>query len=574
MIRRVIGLLLVLVTAGALVSVARNVPAEASGRPAAPSLPVTPAAEVPVCPGPETLQVPAGATPVAAPGPVTVAGVVASPDAFALPASQEAGTRTATPPSAPEAALGPVAAGTRQFGADPAGGATPGNSAPGNSTADAGNGAAPVRVLRAQAIRAGAWRLDAAHDREVPVAAAVQWTWGTVGDLRGLATTTCEPATTDIWLVGGGTQPGRRARLLLANPGVTPAVVDVAVLGPEGPVPAPASSGVTVAPGTQKALYLDAIAPGLSVLALHVQARSGRVATTLHDSVVRGTVPGGADDVPATAPPSRRLVIPGVAIAAPAPFRGRPGGTLPLQSTAAGAVAVRVADPGGAEAVVRVHLVGPDGVVDLPGGGVMTVPAHGVADVVVTGVPDGLYSAVVEADTPVVAAAVIGRSLAGSEVAGTAAAARGGVPAAELAWSAAGRPLQADTAVALPSASTSAVTALQTPAVSMRLALAATGRPGRVVLAEVTGDAAIGPARTVEVPADRSVAVDLAPASTAVLLRADPAAGPVVGAVVLTASDVAGGLISVQPVRPGSQITGQTPTVVQDPRVGLHAVLR
>ena len=52
MSRRLIGLLLVVVTACAIVGVARNVPAEAARVLPAASLPVTPAAEIPVCPGP------------------------------------------------------------------------------------------------------------------------------------------------------------------------------------------------------------------------------------------------------------------------------------------------------------------------------------------------------------------------------------------------------------------------------------------------------------------------------------------------------------------------------------------
>lgn len=586
MIRRVIGLLLVLVTAGALVSVARNVPAQASPQGGVPSLALIPAGEVPVCPGPETLEVPDGAATVPAPGPVTVTGLVTSPSALGGPEpAEELGSRPAKAPSlsvaAPDAALGPVTEGAEQFtGATPsgsAGGAPSGAAGGAGGADDAGRG---VRLLRVEPTGAGAWRLDASHVREVPVVAAAQWTLATNGDLRGLAATTCEPARTDLWLVGGGTQPGRRARLLLANPGVAPAVVDVTVHGPQGVVQAPAANGVAVAPGRQKALYLDAVAPGLSAMAVHVQARSGRVAATLHDSIVRGVTPGGTDDVPASAEPARRLVIPGVAIDAPAPA-GTSAGSLPTDPTAAGAVAVRVADPGGTEAVVRVHLVGPDGDVDLPGGGVATVPPRGVVDVVVSGVPDGVYSAVVEADIPVVAAAVIGRSRVGSAAAGTPAAARGGVPGAELAWAAAGRPLQATTAIALPQPSTSAGSAgsaapgarmpvVRTPGMAVRLALSALGRSGRVTLAEVSGDGSLGTARTVDVPVDRAVSVEVAVGSAGLVLRADASAGEVVAAVVVTGSDAAGDLISVQSVRPGSRIIAGAPAVVQDLRVGLR----
>jgi hypothetical protein len=609
-IRRVIGLLLVVVTASALVAAARNVPAPSPRHLGVSSLPVTPAAEVPVCPGPETLQVPEGADAVPAPGRVAIAGVVAPSDAVGQPSTPAApGARRSSGPVAPAAGLHLLGEPRRP----PSGEAAPAGRESSVTAATGSGSAGPaVRVVQASPTQAGAWRLDSDHGGEVPVVAAAQWTLATGGDLRGLATTGCVPATTDTWLVGGSTQPGHRARLLLANPGVSPSVLDVTVHGPQGVVQATAGNGVTVSPGQQQALYLDALAPGIPALAVHVQARSGRVAPTLHSSIVRGTVPGGTDDVPAAAPPARRQVIPGVAIAAPtpvpapvpapgapvpapvpapapgapapgAPAPGAPAGALPADPAVAGAVAVRVAAPGGTAAVVRVRLQGRDGEVNLPGGGVVTVPPRGVADVAVTGVPDGVYAALVEADTPVLAAALIGRSRVGSEAAGTPAAASGGVPPAELAWSSGSRPLQATTAVPLPAAAGSVpATGVSPPgdagdagdaggsAVISQLALAAVGSAGRVVLAEVAADGSVGAAQAIEIPAGSSITADVAAGSVGVLLRADASGGPVVGAVVLTSTDAAGALISVQAVRPGSQNTGAAPSVVvQDQGLGL-----
>ena len=646
MIRRVIGLLLVVVTASALVAAARSVPAPSPRHLGAASLPVTPAAEVPVCPGPETLQVPQGADAVPAPGRVAIAGVVAPADAVGQPSTPAVpGARRSSAPVAPAAGLHPLGEPRRPPSGEaaPAGGGSSATPATGS-----GSPGPAIRVVQASPTQAGAWRLDSDHGGEVPVVAAAQWTLATGGDLRGLATTGCVPATTDTWLVGGSTRPGHRARLLLANPGVSPAVVDVTVHGPQGVVQAPAGNGVTVSPGQQQALYLEALAPGIPALAVHVQARSGRVAPTLHSSVIRGMVPGGTDDVPAAAPAARRQVIPGVAIAAPtpvpapasvpvpasvpapvptpapvpapvpAPAPGAPAGALPADPAVAGAVVVRVAAPGGTAAVVRVRLQGRDGEVNLPGGGVVTVAPRGVADIAVTGVPDGVYAALVEADTPVLAAVMIGRSRVGSAAAGTPAAALGGVPPAELAWSAGSRPLQATTAVPLPAAAGSVpATGVSAPAtagsapaaagsapaaagsapaaagsvpatgvppaggageaggasgsaVISQLALAAVGPAGRVVLAEVAADGSVGAAQVIEIPAGRSITADIAADSVGVLLRADASGGPVVGAVVLTSTDAAGVLISVQAVRPGSQNTGAAPSaVVQDQGLGL-----
>ena len=560
--RRVVGLLLVVLTAGALIGVARDLPAEAARQARGASLPVTPAAEVPVCSGPETLTVPDGATPVTVPGTVAVAGVAALPSVlpqqvFADDAQARSARRA---PAAPAASLDQLAA-------------RPDTTAAGTGGATASGPA--VRVLQSTVGQPGAWRLDVRHVADVPVVAAAQWTLATSGDLRGLATTTCAPAATDSWLLGGTTLAGTRLRLLLANPGVSPSVVDVTLLGPQGAVQVPAGTGVTVPAGGQKALYLDALAADLPALAVHVVARTGRVASTLHVSVLRGVVPGGTDDVPAAAAPARRQVIPGLAVMVPA--AGAQSGDLPSRPTAPGAVAVRVADPGGTEAVVRVHLLGPVGEVNLPTGGVATVPARAVVDIPVTGVHDGVYAAVVEADTPVVAAALVGRAVPGSAAAGTPASA-GSVPPAELAWTAAARPLQATTAIAVPVPGALVTPGpgghpVAAPAVTARLALAPlSGAGGRVALAEVAADGTVGAARTVDVPAGHSVTVPLTAGSAGVLLRADPGRGDVAAAVVLTATDSSGGLVSVEAVRPGSRNSGDAPVVVQDLRIGLATV--
>ena len=287
-----------------------------------------------VCPGPETAVVPDGAVPVPAPGPFTVT-------AAAVATGAAAGSTGGDAP-----VLGPLA--TRRGGA-------------------ALEGAGEVRVLARVGDPHGPLRLAPTNSSADAAAAArlaaVQVTLARSGDLRGLAAGQCGAAAADAWLVGGATTPGRRARLLLANPTPAPAVVDVRLAGPKGPVDVPSGRGLVVAPGRVRAVLLDAAAPGLGQLAVHVIARSGRVTSLLHDSWLRGAVPAGTDDVLPSAAPSRHVVVPGVVVL--------PGGAARL----------RVAATGSDDAVVRYHLLGPAGDVEPPGTGVLTVPAGGVADV-------------------------------------------------------------------------------------------------------------------------------------------------------------------------------------------------
>lgn len=355
-----------------------------------------------VCPGPETLLAPAGAAPLAPGGVVRLRALLAT--------DQAGGPAEAT------AWLRPLATG----------GGLAGRLA-GRLRAEDGD----AGITQGALDRAGATVLSVpvstpdSTASSLPEIAALQSTVATTGDIHGLVATGCSAAGSDLWLVGGGSLTGRRGRLLLTNPSSTAAVtVDVTVHGPSGVVPAPAGQGIVLPAGGQAALLLDALAPGLPAAVVHVRARSGRVVGTLHDSLVRGLVPGGADDVPLATGPATRQVVAGLLVqhavgstgASPA---GHDAASREAAATAAGATAVRVAVPGRDEAIVRVRLMGPAGLTDLGAGGVATVPSGAVADIPVTGVPNGVYAALVQSDVPVVAGAIVGRASPGSTLAGT-----------------------------------------------------------------------------------------------------------------------------------------------------------
>ena len=87
-------------------------------------------------------------------------------------------------------------------------------------------------------------------------------TRSTVDAMRGLAGTACAVPGTDFWFVGSGAVVGQRGRVYLTNPEAAPAVADITLYGPDGPIDAPAGRGVPVAAGTQEVRLLDALAPG------------------------------------------------------------------------------------------------------------------------------------------------------------------------------------------------------------------------------------------------------------------------------------------------------------------------
>jgi len=552
--RRLVALAGVVVVGAVGPAAATGWPVAVSARPGVRV--VLPAGEgtSPVCPGPETLVAPPGGGVAAPPGPVVVAaladgGAARLADRDIPAAGAAPGTLSSTRTAAGPVLLRPAPEGS---GSDP-------GFDPGSDPTDAGaTGAGPARAS------AGAG---------TPALSAVQLTVARHGDLRGTAAAACPEAATQAWLVGGGSQPGRRGRLVLADPAPTPATVDVTLLGARGELVAPAARGVVVPASGEAALLLDALVPDQAVLAVHVQVRTGRVAAVLHDSWVRGQTPGGVDDVTPTAPPATVQRVPGVLVT----------GTPPADAQAPGAVAVRIAAPGPTPVVARVRLLGAAGEVTLAHP-VVTVGARSVVDVPVTGVPAGLYTVVVEGDGPVVAGALVGvpampvtpgTDPAASEPGVAATAVGPGVPS-EFGWAPATVPLDGPAVLAVPGLPADPKTDPKGDPKGDRSAVLALGAPGAAVQVELTqvdGHGNVLGRRTVQVPKASTRQVSLDPAATG--LRVRPAAvtpgapGVLVAALVLQVRDPAGPLLSVVPLRPGPPAAAARPRVVADARLGL-----
>ena len=98
--------------------------------------------------------------------------------------------------------------------------------------------------------------------RSAPGMAASQLTRSSDVAQRGLAGVTCAASETDVWFVGSGAVVGQRGRVYLTNIEAAPAVVDVTLYGPDGPIDAPDGRGIAVAPGRQEVRLLDALSPG------------------------------------------------------------------------------------------------------------------------------------------------------------------------------------------------------------------------------------------------------------------------------------------------------------------------
>ena len=208
------------------------------------------------------------------------------------------------------------------------------------------------------------------------------------GVRRALSSTPCTEPSGDVWLVGGSTVSGRRDVLYLTNADSAPAVVDVTVFGPAGPLQPTQAQGVTVAPRAQVLLALDALAPGLAVTAVQVHTRSGRVAAALQDAAALGGTPQGVDWVPPSVAPTRSLTVTGIPGEAAATHR------------------LLLLSPGQDDTTVRVRFATADGLLSPEGVNAIDVPAGQVQAIDLEKSAPGLappYALVIDADHPVVA---------------------------------------------------------------------------------------------------------------------------------------------------------------------------
>jgi hypothetical protein len=273
---------------------------------------------------------------------------------------------------------------------------------------------------------------DAQANRQAAAGAVMNYTAGD-GDLRGSAAAACQQPANDLWLVGASTALGRTAVLNLSNASSTPATVSLELFGAKGPIQAPGSRGLLVAPGTTRSIILAGLAPGQERLGVRVRSAGGPVSAVIQQSVLRGLTPGGIDFIAPGTAPAIRQVISGIDIQDPAALAGltaKPG-------FADAGPALQLTVPGSADAVVDIKLFGRDGQKSLPGGGVITAKAGAVTEVSLAGVPAGPYTVAASSDVSFAAAARVTRGLASED-------------ASDLAWSPASARLGSQHVVPVP----------------------------------------------------------------------------------------------------------------------------
>lgn len=330
--------------------------------------------------------------------------------------------------------------------------------------------------------------------RSAPGSSVAQYSALQTAQVRGASFVQCGAATRDGWLLSGGQQPGRATRLVLSNPGASAVTVTAEVVTSAGRDPG-SVAGVVVAARTRVVLALPSARPGIDP-AIHVTSAGGPIVAWASDVWRDGETPVGMAVSGMSAAPARTQVLPVVTASSVVP-------------------SVRVANPGGSSAVVRVRATGANGVIAMEK--VISVPAASTAAAALTGLAPGTYSIQVLSDEPVVAAAFTRTAASG---------------AADLSWATAAAPVTTLTGTGLPAglAATLGVTAVGGSA-SVRVSTVDAGGALTATTRVITPGAPVMQA----LPGARSVWITVVSGSVraAVTLQGTSAKGPLLATTAL-----------------------------------------
>ena len=204
------------------------------------------------------------------------------------------------------------------------------------------------------------------------------------GDIAGLASVTCVRPRDDQWLVGGSTDLGSSARLVVTNPGNVTVEATITIYGPTGAL----DQQRTLAVGAQdqRELLLEGVVADVPSLVVRVEATGGGVAAVLQDSRLDGFQPDGTDWVSGVTEPAGEVIVPSI---------GDPEAAEDRQSGL-----VRLMSPDGA--TVSLTMVTPDGIVAWGGTSNLELEPGVVVDVATP--PGAFGSAEVEASEGTVVA--------------------------------------------------------------------------------------------------------------------------------------------------------------------------
>lgn len=210
----------------------------------------------------------------------------------------------------------------------------------------------------------------------------------------GFAATSCRMPSAEQWLVGGSTAEGSSTQLVIVNPADRAAEVRVTVTTADGTVQAPTIREIAVPASSREVVSLEGVAPDRGDLVVQVEAVSGSVISTLHQTRTSGATPSGIEIIGAQDAPSTSLSIVGVPSTSTA---SEAEGTLVLERGAT----LRVLAPGDEETELSVAVRDAAGTSLEPIS--LTIQGGRTTEIPLTGYPIGQYTLEIDASHPVVA---------------------------------------------------------------------------------------------------------------------------------------------------------------------------
>ena len=206
-------------------------------------------------------------------------------------------------------------------------------------------------------------------------------------DARGFAAAPCREPAMSTWLVGGDVSTGASDVIVLSNPGDVPATVDLFVYGESR-----AASNVVVPPKTQRGVALAAIAAGELSPVVQVVSSGAPVRAALQSTKVRTLDAVGIDVQDGVGGAQQDLQLVGV--------RAQ---TLSEGDDATGLVVRMLSPEYDALAMVRVRAADSAAVIDeYP----VELTQSKPTEIALSGIATGVYDIEIEADQPIVAAAM------------------------------------------------------------------------------------------------------------------------------------------------------------------------
>ena len=228
--------------------------------------------------------------------------------------------------------------------------------------------------------------------------------------MSGLVGAPCVRPQSEFWLIGGSTDVGREALLVLTNPSKVDATADLEIFTENGSSHSAGLSGIAVPAGKTTLLPLSSFVLSASSMAVHVVSHGGSITALIQQKTVRGLFANGADYIYPSTELAAESFFPGILVRGAADsYKLR----ISADKYSDVQQMLRVYVPGNIDAQISFQALG---TTSNTFGTVITGTAQAgrVTDFDVTGLKDGDYFGILHSTTKVYSAVRLVRTKVGS----------------------------------------------------------------------------------------------------------------------------------------------------------------